>query len=253
MNAANVEGRESAEQAGEVCTRRVRPICTGAKQPMGEGRRTYWRRRIRRHLVLALTSVGVGAAVYLLVQPAGMIFGLSMATAYAGLLLLAISLLLGPWNVLRTRPNPASTDLRRDVGIWAGILSLAHVFFGLQVHMRGRFWTYFVFGAEERFGGLPRFDLFGLANYTGLAATLVLAGLLALSNDRSLRRLGTQRWKGLQRWNYAAFVLVAVHGAAYQWMETRAPHFVGGFGLLVLLVVALQVVGFRRVRAGGGG
>lgn len=189
--------------------------------------------------------------MYLAVQPAGMMFGLSMATAYTGLLLLAISLLLGPWNVLRSRPNPVSTDLRRDVGIWAGILSLAHVVFGLQVHMRGRMWTYFVFGSEERFGGLPRCDLFGLANYTGLAATLVLAGLLALSNDRSLRRLGAQRWKALQRWNYAAFALVALHGAAYQWMETRAPLFVVVFGLVVLLVVSLQVAGFRRVRPAG--
>lgn len=76
--------------------------------------------------------------MYLAVQPAGMMFGLSVATAYAGLLLRAITLLLGPWNVLRGRPNPVSTDVRRDVGIWAGILSLAHVVFGLQVHMRGR-------------------------------------------------------------------------------------------------------------------
>ena len=49
-----------------------------------------------------------------------------MATAYAGLAFLAISLWLGPWNVLRRRPNPVSFDLRRDVGIWAVVLAIVH-------------------------------------------------------------------------------------------------------------------------------
>ena len=39
----------------------------------------------------------------------------SMATAYVGLALLGATLALGPLSVLRRRPNPVSTDLRRDV------------------------------------------------------------------------------------------------------------------------------------------
>ena len=66
-----------------------------------------------------------------------------MATAYAGLFFLAVSLWLDPWNVLRRRPNPISHDLRRDVGIWTGILAIVHTSIGLTVHLRGRMWMYF--------------------------------------------------------------------------------------------------------------
>jgi methionine sulfoxide reductase heme-binding subunit len=181
----------------------------------------------------------------LLGSPDGL-FRASMASAYASLGMLAATLLLGPLNVLRGRPNPVSTYMRRDVGIWAGVLALAHVVFGLQVHMSGRFWLYFVYPADEAHLLAIRHDLFGLANYTGLAAMLVLALLLTLSNNASLRTLGTRRWKGLQRWNYGAFTLMAVHGIAYQILERREFLFVEIGLAVVLAVVALQVSGLRR-------
>ena len=74
--------------------------------------------------------------------------------------------------------------------------------------------------------------------------------LLTLSNDLSLRALGTARWKSLQRWNYAGFGLVLLHGAAYQFIEKRAVLLVGVFGAVVLSVVALQVMGYRRLKRG---
>jgi len=173
-----------------------------------------------------------------------------MATAYTSLGLVAVSLLVGPWNVLQRRPNPVSSDLRRDIGIWAATCGLAHVAFGLQVHLRGKMLQYFLYPPDQR-GRIPfRHDAFGFANYTGLGATLVLALLLALSNDLSLRALGPARWKSLQRWNYAGFALVLLHGAAYQFIEKRASVFVGVLGAVVLLVVTLQVVGYRGVKTG---
>jgi sulfoxide reductase heme-binding subunit YedZ len=42
----------------------------------------------------------------------------------ASLFLTAAALSIGPWNVLRGRTNPVSFDLRRDLGIWAGIMAL---------------------------------------------------------------------------------------------------------------------------------
>lgn len=54
----------------------------------------------------------------------------SMSTAYVSLLLLGCTLLTGPLNVLRRQRNPVSTDLRRDIGIWSGIVSLVHVGIG---------------------------------------------------------------------------------------------------------------------------
>lgn len=208
--------------------------------------RAYWRRRVRRHLFLAgLSALLTGWTFYAVRSPDSM-FRLSMASAYAGLALLGASLVAGAWNILTHRPNPVSTDLRRDIGIWAGLLGLAHVVVGLQVHMGGRFWLYFVFPDRgERLVPI-RYDAFGLANFTGLGATLVLLLLLLMSNDWSLRRLGPRRWKAVQRWNYAGFGLVVAHSVLYQVVERRQAGFVAVFLGIVLVVLALQLAGYRQ-------
>jgi hypothetical protein len=80
----------------------------------------YWLQRLERHLVLAVAAVTTCLLAYAATPPPDVRHRLSMATAYAGLVFLAASLWLGPWNVLRRQPNPISFDLRRDVGIWEG-------------------------------------------------------------------------------------------------------------------------------------
>lgn len=212
-------------------------------------RTRYWRRRALRHLWLALLSAGLVMLVARLSHsPQGPLFPWSMGTAYASLALLAASLAIGPANVLRRRPNPVSSDLRRDIGIWAALLGIAHTVLGLQVHMGGRLWLYFMPPPAEA-GRLPiRTDLFGLANYTGLGAALLLAGLLTISNDFALRRLGIKRWKGLQRGTYFVLVLTIAHGAVYQLLERRAGGYVLAFASLVAVTIAAQVLGYRRER-----
>jgi len=167
-----------------------------------------------------------------------------MATAYAGLIFLAASLWLGPWNVLRRRPNPVSFDLRRDIGIWAAILAIVHTAIGLTVHLRGRMWLYF-------FKGLHPLKVqntqFGFANFTGLGAALLFVMLLAISNDASLRILRTRRWKSLQRWTYLAMLLTVAHGIAYQLIEKRQLPWVLVFSAILTVVAAIQFLGFVRV------
>src|SRR2546427_5765278 len=92
----------------------------------------------------AFVSTAFTAALFQVLVARDAIWRLSMATAYTSLGLLALSLLVGPWNVLQRRTNPVSTDLRRDIGIWAAVYGLSHVAFGLQVHLRGRMLQYFV-------------------------------------------------------------------------------------------------------------
>ncbi len=184
--------------------------------------------------------------VYSLQRSDDNLFKLSMASAYSSLILLCGTLVLGPWTLLKNRPYPVSTDLRRDIGIWAGMLGLFHTAVGLQVHMKGNFWLYFVFPANQGRAMPIRYDLFGLTNYAGLAATILLLTLLALSNDFSLRQLGARRWKGIQRWNYLLFFLVAAHGAAYQLIEKRKPFFVVIFIFLLFAAAAFQFSGYRK-------
>ena len=210
------------------------------------GRRSsYWVERTKRHILIGVSSVLVTVALFF-VAPGNALGRASVASAYVGLALLAWTLFTGPLNVLRRRPNPVSTDLRRDVGIWAGILSVVHVVVGLQVH-QGNMWKYFFYVPGPDLRAL-RHDAFGFANHIGLVATLVILLLLGLSNDASLRRLGRRRWKALQRLNYAIFALVVVHGVVYQVIEKRWLSFVLAFAVTVLVVSLVQTAGFRRVR-----
>jgi sulfoxide reductase heme-binding subunit YedZ len=174
----------------------------------------------------------------------------SFATAYPALVLLGATLLIGPLNLLRRRPNPVSIDLRRDLGIWAGILTILHTAIGQCVHLRGRPWLYYVYGpAEHHHGPAVRHDLFGLANYSGAIATLIVVALVATSNDYSLRALGTRRWKQFQRWNYAAAALVVIHAFSYQGIEKQRPQFVAVVIVCVAMTLAMQCAGLRMRRS----
>ena len=205
-------------------------------------------RRITRHIILFLASIVTGATFYFSLASKGPLFWLSMATAYASLVLLALSLTIGPWNKLRGRPNPVSGYLRRDIGIWAGVLGIAHVVAGLQVHFRGKMWLYFLPPADATYTFPLRIDAFGLTNYAGLGATLILLLLLSLSNNASLRSLGASRWKSLQRWNYAGALLVVAHGAVYQIIEKRTMALIVAFAAITLLALAMQFAGFSMAK-----
>lgn len=176
--------------------------------------------------------------------------GFTVATGYVATGLLALTLLIGPANLLLRRRNPVSGYLRRDVGTWTAIFSVVHVIYGLQVHGTGQlsgFLTYFV--AAD---GSPLTNSFGLGNWTGLAATVIAVGLLAISSDFALRKLKAGPWKWLQRLNYALFALVIVHAYFYgALLRVTSP-----FTLLLLLSVIAVFVGqavgvwlWRRRRA----
>ena len=184
------------------------------------------RRLLLHHLVLfALATISVGA-IFITRPYRDVWMKASFATAYPALFLLLATLVLGPFNILTGRRNPVSSDVRRDIGIWAGILGILHTAVGQNVHLRGRPWLYYVYEHRSRHLLPFRHDLFGLSNYTGLICTLLIILLLATSNDYALRRLGTRNWKTLQRWNYAAFALLAVHALGYESIEHQKAHFV---------------------------
>jgi methionine sulfoxide reductase heme-binding subunit len=212
-------------------------------------RRGYWTRRLGRNVGILAVALAVHLVVMRQVSsPDGrqLIYRLSMATGYVSVVLIAWAMMIGPWRVRRGRPAPASTDLRRDVGIWGGIFGLAHVVTGLQVHMGGAFWKYFIYPDGDH--RIPlRYDLFGFANWTGLAAGLVLAMLLAISNDVALRALGTRRWKSWQRWTYWAAALTVAHALADQVPTRNHGRWIAAFVLLTVVVLVMQLDGRRRM------
>jgi len=173
----------------------------------------------------------------------------SVATGYVALGLLAMTLLVGPANLLLNRRNPLSSYLRRDVGMWTAVASVVHTVVGFQVHSAGTisgFLSYFV--APD--GGVL-LDSFGLANWTGLAAIVITTGLLAISSDAALRTLKAGRWKSIQRLNYAVFALVILHALFYGALSRGTSPFELLLELSVLAVLAGQVMGvwlWRRKR-----
>lgn len=165
---------------------------------------------------------------------------LTRATGYVAMVLLALTLLIGPANLLLHKRNPVSSYLRRDVGMWTAIFSVVHVIFGLQLHSGGqlsRLLNYFVVD------GSLLTNTFGLGNWTGLVALVIVVGLLALSSDFALRKLKARAWKNLQRLNYALFALVIAHAFFYGALLRMTSPFTLLLSLSIIMVFAGQAVG----------
>lgn len=206
-------------------------------------------RRLSHHAALAgltllATAVAVGAAAGATARESA-----SLATAYLCLILLAIALSIGPALALRDGRPALNNYLRRDIGIWAGLNGLAHVWLGTLVSMNAAYVAAFVKAAPTPPSPVLRNGLFSLGAVAGYVVGALLLLLLALSSDRALRRLGAARWKRLQRASYAAFALTALHGLAFQLLEARR----AGLALLMvalsLAVPALHIAA-RRALAG---
>jgi sulfoxide reductase heme-binding subunit YedZ len=216
---------------------------------MSPARPSYWTRRLLRNAGISVVALVVHLVVVGMVSDSNQVmYRLSMATGYVSVTLIAWAMLIGPWRVRGGRPAPASTALRRDVGLWGAVFALAHVVTGLQVHFGGAMWKYFAYPDGDH--RIPlRHDLFGFANWTGLAAALVLVLLLAISNDAALRALGTRRWKSWQRWTYWAAALTVAHAIGYQVVAKQQARWVALFALVTVVVLAVQLDGRRRMLA----
>ena len=170
----------------------------------------------------------------------------TVATGYAALGLLALTLLIGPANLLLGRRTPISNYLSRDVGTWAVIVSVVHTIFALQTHGSGRIRDFLAFFVAP--DGSPLLNSFGLGNWTGLAALVIVVGLLAISSDAALRKLKARFWKRLQRLNYGLFALVIVHAFFYGAFLRTTSRFTLLLGLSVVIVFVGQGLGIRLWR-----
>lgn len=206
-----------------------------------------WRRRAAHVAVLSVGTL-LGGIVLARLLPTGRPFrsSLSIVLAYSSLAALLATLAVGPLRLLRGRPNPRSTDLRRDLGLWSAGAGLTHVVLSLGNHMGGDVGRYFFAGGEAAVGQIRR-DAFGLGVWTAVPATAVLVLLAAISNDRSVRWMG-RRWKQLQRANYVLVPLVLAHTALFLVAQRRTPVLWAATATGALLTAGLQQRGFARTR-----
>lgn len=174
----------------------------------------------------------------------------TLAFGYWSLLLVAVTLFIGPLRLLlqrRLRRNPVNDNLRRDIGIWAGITALLHVVFGLQQRFGGDIVRFFFYRDANGWHLLT--NSFGIANHVGLLATLLIIALLVTSNTLSLRKLKGPRWKALQRFNYGLFAFAVLHTVLYQSISGREGAFADAVIWGTLATVVVQFVGLSLVRA----
>ena len=207
------------------------------------------RNRWLTHLGLALiTLIWSYASSLILPDTYKSVRVLAIATGYIALLFLIVTLLIGPLQLIRQgkKRNPVNINLRRDIGIWAGLTGILHVIFGFQVHLQGRIILYFF--SETDAGYQPLLNLFGTSNFLGVGATIILLGLLILSNDISLRWLKGKRWKNLQRFNYGLLILVVAHTIGYQLVVNRDPVMRTMTIIFTVVLLIIQLVGFFLFR-----
>jgi methionine sulfoxide reductase heme-binding subunit len=218
--------------------------------------------RFRRHFVLATIAIAstslliwlFGFSTELWVdmphRKADMLeWRLSMALAYTAILFLAITLTVGPIAVFRKRPLSKNTYLRRDIGIWTGILALSHMIFGISIHTDGlAIASLWVMDMNMTGYILPlQGGWFGLANFAGLFQALLIALLLCISNDIMMRRLGMTKWKNLQRLTYLVVLSILIHGIAYQRVENRDLIIRGVFLFIMGSIILMQATALLTV------
>lgn len=200
--------------------------------------------RLGRNVVLGVVGCAGAGAIALGLPEKSTAFRISMGSAYVALLYLALTLSLGPLYAVLYRREPVSTYVRRDIAIWSAMFALVHVVAALQVHFAGRISAYFL-SAE---GPLPRFDLFGLANYIGLGLTGGVVVLLAISNDASMREMGIARWRRVQRIAPWIGLLTMIHAGLYQAIERRSLGFIAATLLIGIAVLWCRWLRSRQLR-----
>jgi sulfoxide reductase heme-binding subunit YedZ len=204
--------------------------------------------RIKKHyLPFLLLTLAITILFFLTWKNRDAITFTADATGYLSLALLALSLVIGPVNLLLKKSNPLSTYFRRDLGIYAGILALLHCITGLFVHLRGQMWQYFFYKTDQ--GYTLRFDDFGWANETGLFAGLLVILLLATSNDYSIKKLKPLKWKNIQRLSYLMFALVLIHCLYYRIVGNNLDRVYSLYLPILGLILCFQLTGiFLRLR-----
>jgi methionine sulfoxide reductase heme-binding subunit len=164
---------------------------------------------------------------------------------YLSLILLFVSLIIGPLNLLRSRSNPVNIALRRDIGIWSAVTGCYHVALAFEMRSGSQILQFFL----KEGSAVPLLTLYGVSNDTGLFATILLILLALLSNTFSLRLLKGKRWKQAQRLSYLLALLAIVHTFGYQDLGGRGALFFGAVIVMMVLVLVCQGVGVALVRA----
>jgi sulfoxide reductase heme-binding subunit YedZ len=207
------------------------------------------RRRWRTHILLAGVTV-IGCYLAHLYAPyADLTYDLTYGCGYVAVILIAYSLLIGPYKLLSQKKNPVNINLRRDVGIWAGITGCIHVVAAIAMSTRGNILYLFLRPKPEGPGYNLLLSPTGVSNNIGLAATVILVALLIISNNYFLIKFKGKRWKFLQRFNYGLAIFAFIHTVLYQRLDNRSRTFVTFTFIFAVALLGIQLAGFFLYRS----
>lgn len=211
-----------------------------------------------RHGLMALLSAGlvlIFAAIHGEWSP---MHRWNRALADASLVLVALSMGLGPLARL-LRPAVLVLTYRRESGIYGCLLALAHAGIILVGWVEWDLMRLFGFEWNPELLSYVMFQHgFGLANAIGIAALLLAILLATTSSDAAMRRLGVSGWKFLQMGVLPLWWLSVAHVAYFLFMHFLSFHratpepnplqywFVG----LVVLVLGLRLAAYLKTIGG---
>ena len=170
----------------------------------------------------------------------------------AALLLLAITMLLGPLSVLVQRWRSV-VIWRRQFGIWSMLLALIHLVIILDGWVEWDLIQLFGYQFIPQFGRYVMHQQgFGLANSIGLLALVFGLLLLLTSSDRAIRWLSTSVWQYLHQGATVLWWLVVAHVGYFlflHFLDIRRPMMEPNplqwpFVVIVLAVVVIRIVAF---------
>ena len=208
-----------------------------------------------RHAVVGLTAVMLSAGFWWSRPQWAAEMRIWRAFGDAAVVLLFVSLALGPVSRL-WRPGVRLLRWRRETGVWCAVASLVHA--ALVLHGWARWSVERLVGFEfvPQLNRTARLEPgFGLANLMGLVALAWLLILAVTSSDRAVRALGPAAWKWLQTGAYVVFYLSVLHAGYFLFLhyslsfhKPPAPSNWFRWPLVVmgLTVVALQFAAFAR-------
>lgn len=222
--------------------------------------RRFAQKTLVRHMLVAILSTGLVMGFATVHADFSPMHRWNRAFGDASLVLIALSMGLGPLTRFLRGAVPL-LPFRREMGIYGCLLVFVHAaiilvgwvewhlmrLFGFEWHPDLRVYVMFQHG-------------FGLANGIGIAALVLAVLLAATSSDFAMRRLGVSGWKFLQMGVLPMWWLTVAHVAYFLFMqflsfhrETPPPNplqywFVG----LVLAVFGLRIAAYlRTVRTKG--
>lgn len=212
------------------------------------------RKTLFRHMLVAILATGflLGfAAVHAQFSP---MHRWNRAFADASLVLIAMSVGLGPLSRFLRAAVPL-LPFRREMGIQGCLLVFVHAAIILIGWVEWDLMRLFGFEWHPDLSAYVMFQHgFGLANAIGIAALVLAVVLAATSSDLAMRRLGLSGWKFLQMGVLPLWWLTVAHVAYFLFMHFLSfhratpppnplqPWFVG----LVVLVLGLRTAAYLK-------